>query len=249
MKRIAIISVVLISLLMMSCKKENPVVPEPVKLEPLFPLNLGNYWLYRGYNLNADGTVRSLCLWKFGFVIDDTVTQVINGESILNYKLFRCDSTLKPFYNKPGSFDGSKLIYQNGNGFYYAGTEKYDTVKISFNDLIFPYTSKMNETLTGHYFYYSNVGNLFNIPDDAVTQYICVSTDSLLTTPLGDFRCAVYKMVTLDFEPLSRAEVYYFIKPGLGIVGMVDMVYYYSRKEYRYLRKTLLTDYKIEKGK
>ncbi|PIP78126.1 MAG: hypothetical protein COW85_05395 [Ignavibacteria bacterium CG22_combo_CG10-13_8_21_14_all_37_15] len=249
MKRVAIISVILIPLLMMSCKKENPVVPEPVKLEPLFPLSLGNYWIYRGYELNADGTGGRPSLWKLGFIIDDTVTQVINGESILNYKLFICDSTLKPSYDKPGNFEGSKLVYQNGNGFYYAGTEKYDTVKMSFNDLIFPYTPKKDESLTWHYFYYSNVGNLFNIPDDAVTQYKCVSTDSLLTTPLGDFRCAVYKMVILDFEPLFRDEVYYFIKPGIGIVGMVDMVYYYSRNEYRYVRKTLLTDYKIEKGK
>ena len=245
MKRVAIISVILIPLLMMSCKKENPVVPEPVKLEPLFPLSLGNYWLYRGFDLNADGTVRSPSLWKFGFIIDDTVTQVINGESILNFKLFRCDSTLKPYYDKPGSFEGSKLVYQNGNGLYYAGTEKYDTIKMSFNDLIFPYTAKKDESLTGHVFYYSTVGNYSTIPDDAITQYTCVSTDSLITTPLGDFRCAVYKIVTIDFEPLSRSEVYYFIKPGLGIVGLVHMVYHYNTNKYSYLKKILLIDYKI----
>ena len=73
---------------MMSCKKENPVVPEPVKLEPVMPLSLGNYWLYRSYELNSDGTGGRPSLWKLGFIIDDTVTQVINGESILNYKLF-----------------------------------------------------------------------------------------------------------------------------------------------------------------
>jgi len=65
MKRVAIISVILIPLLMMSCKKENPVIPEPVKFEPVIPLSLGNYWLYRGFDLNADGTVRSPSLWKF----------------------------------------------------------------------------------------------------------------------------------------------------------------------------------------
>lgn len=234
---------------MMSCKKENPVVPEPVKLESLFPLSLGNYWLYRSYELNPDGTGGRPSLRKLGFIIDDTVTQVINGERILNYKLFICDSTLKPAYDKPGNFEGSKLVYQNGNGFYYAGTEKYDTVKMSFNDLIFPYSAKKEESLTGHFFYYTNGGNYLNISDDAITQYTCVSTDSLLTTPLGDFGCIVYKIVTLDFELLSRSEVYYFIKPGLGIVGMVNMVYYYYSKEYRYTRKILLTDYKNEKGK
>lgn len=246
MKRAAIISVVLISLLMMGCKKENPVVPESVKLEPLFPLSLGNYWLYRGYELNADGTGARPSVRKHGFIIDDTVTQVINGESILNYKLFRCDSTLKPFYNKPGSFDGSKLIYQNRNGFYYAGTEKHDTIKISFNDLIFPYPAKKDESLTGHIFYYSTLGNLFSLPDDATTQYTCVSTDSLITTPAGDFNCIVYKMVILDVEPSFRGDVFYFIKPGLGIVGMSFMVYNYYSKEYSFGNITLLTDYKIE---
>ena len=249
MKRVAIISVILIPLLMMSCKKENPVVTEPVKLEPVIPLALGNYWLYRRYELNPDGTGGRPSLVKLGFVIDDTVTQVINGESVLNYKVFICDSTLKPFYDKPGSFEGSKLVYQNGNGLYYAGIEKHDTVKMSFNDLIFPYTAKKDESLTGHVFYYSHSGNYSNVPDDAITQYTCVSTDSLISTPVGDFTCVVYKMAYVDFEPLYRDEVYYFIKPGLGIVGMVQMVYHYNSKEYRYMRKTLLTDYKIEKGK
>lgn len=231
----------------MSCK-ENPIIPEPVKIEPLIPLSLGNYWLYRDYYLNPDGTGGRPFPIKLGFIIDDTVTQVINGENILNYKLFNCDSTLKPWYDKPGNFEGSKLVYHKGNGFYYAGTEKYDTIKTSFNDLIFPYPVEKGDSVSGHVFYYSIGGNAFSIPDDAITQYTCISIDSLITTPLGDFNCIVFNMVILDLKPLSRAEVNYFIKTGIGIVGMFNMVFHYNTKEYTYVSKTLLTDYKIKKG-
>jgi len=245
MRRRISVLILIIFFSIMSCK-ENPVIPEPVKTEPLIPLSLGNYWLYRDYYLNPDGTGGRPFPIKLGYIIDDTVTQVINGENILNYKLFICDSTLKPSYDKPATFQGSKLVYQNREGIYYAGTEKYDTIKTSFNDLIFPYPVEKGDSVSGHIFYYTISGNVFSIPDEAISQYTCVSTDSLFTTEVGDFRCIVYKMPYFDLEPLFRDEVYYFIKPGFGIVGMVSMVFHYNTNEYRYVAKTLLTDYKIK---
>lgn len=247
MKRITIIFYVLITLIMFGCK-DNSVEPlPPVEYKPLIPLSVGNYWLYRGYTLNPDnGSVNFPDQHKFGFIIDDTVSQIINGSRIVNYKLFNCGEELKPYYDKPGSFEGSKLIYQSRNGVWYSGIEKYDTVKMSFNDLIFPNPAIKGESVSGHVFYYSTTGNYSNVPNEATTQYTCISTDSLFTTPLGDFRCIVYKMAWQDYKPLFRDEVYYFIKPGIGVVGMVLMVYHYSSNKYSYFMKHVLTDYKIE---
>lgn len=56
----------------------------------------------------------------------------------------------------------------------------------------------------------------------------------------------VYKMAYADFEPLFRNEVYYFIKPGVGIVGTIEKTYHYSQKKYSYFKKYVLTDYKIK---
>lgn len=243
MRKITITLFALLIATITGCHK-NPV--EPADYEPLIPLSVGNYWLYREYELNSDGSGGTPSQWKFGFIIADTLSQIINGERTLNYKLFNCGEELKPYYDKPSSFEGSKLIYLNRNGLYYSGNEKYDTLKMSFNDLIFPYPAQKGELVGGHVFYYSTLGNYSNVPDDVITDYTCVSTDSSITTMLGDFRCIVFKMAYADFEPLYRDEVYYFVRPGLGIVGMIEMVYHYNLKKYSYLRKTLLTDYKIK---
>ncbi|MGE5683030.1 MAG: hypothetical protein ACM34K_19385 [Bacillota bacterium] len=242
MKSIAKLSLLLIALVVSGCK-DNSVDPE--ELKTFIPLKTGNYWLYMNYSLNADGTGEIPDLWKFGFIIDGSVS-LLNGEkNTLHYKLFTCGEKLKPYYDKPGTFKGSKLIYQGRDGFYYSGIEKNDTIKMSFNDLIFPYPTEKGRTVQGHIFYYESTGSPFNIPDSLITEYTCVSTDSLITTPSGEFRCIVYKMAYFDIEPLFRDEVYYFIKPEVGIVAMVGMVYHYKTQKYSYMDKTLLTDYKI----
>ena len=239
-----LIVILLLIVFIQGCDSTEPPI---VENEPLIPLDVGNYWLYREYELNSDGTGGIPALKKFGFIIDDTLSQTINDIRVTNYKLFNCGEELEPYYDKPGSFEGSKLLYQSIEGIYYSGIEKYDTLKMAYNDLIFPYPVIKDQSVSGHVFYYSTLGNYSNVPDDAITNYTCVSTDSLITTPLGAFRCIVYKMAYADFEPLFSNEVYYFIKPGLGIVGLVEMVYHYRLSKYSFLRKTLLTDYEIKK--
>ncbi len=75
---------------------------------------------------------------------------------------------------------------------------------MTFNDLIFSYPAEKGKIVSGHVFYYSTLGNYSNIPDEFITQYKCVTTDSLFTTPLGEFNCIVYKMAYADFDPLYR---------------------------------------------
>ncbi|NOX66014.1 MAG: hypothetical protein GXO85_09510, partial [Chlorobi bacterium] len=227
---------------------DNSIIPEePVGYDTLIPLNVGNYWLYNLYDLEPDGSGETPEKWVFGFIIDGTMTRFINGDSTICYKLFTCGEDLKPYYDRPLSFEGSKLIYHNRDGTYYSGIERYDTLKLAFNDLIFPYPVEKEEIVDGHVFYYSTLGNFLNVHDDAITQYECISTDSLISTPAGDFNCVVYRMAFVDYPPLFRDEIIFFIKPGLGIVGMVMMVYHYNLNQYRYINKTLLKSYYLNK--
>ncbi|MBU1095656.1 MAG: hypothetical protein KKB34_04170 [Bacteroidetes bacterium] len=237
----------IIMVLFIGCgdKNDNITNPEPVGYDTLIPLKLGNYWLYDGYLLHDDGTIHDQLFGKSGFVIDDSLTRTIEGKNILCYKMFNCGEELKPYYDEPGSFEGSKLIYQNTKGTYYAGIEKNDTIKAAFNDLMFPNIAKIGDSLSGHVFYYTTSWNPSNVPNEATTNYICISTDSLFTTPLGDFHCIVYKMAYYDLEPLFRSEIFYFIKPGIGIVGMINTVYHYNLDKYRYSMRFSLIDYKI----
>lgn len=247
MKRIAIISIALI-FFMLGCK-DNSVEPPPTEYEPLIPLSVGNYWLYRRYELNSDGTGGTPSQWKFGFIIQNPTIQLPGEINSSTYQMSRCSEDLVPFDDTGFTlYAGNKLVYQNASGFYYSGIVRKDTLVMTFNNLIFPYPTEKGRLVNGHVFYYNNSGNTSNVPDEASTQYICVSTDSLFTTPLGDFRCIVYKMAWQDYSPLFRDEVYYFIKPGLGIVGMVNIVFHHNNNKYSYIRKILLTDYQIKEG-
>jgi hypothetical protein len=233
---------------MISCK-DNSVEPPSAKYEPLIPLSVGNYWLYQNYLLDPDNGSITHPEYnsKDGFIINDSLSQSILGSNFVSYNISICGEDLKPVDDTNYLlYGGSKLVNQDNNGFYYSGIVRKDTIVMQFNDLIFPYPATNGKSTSGHVFYYSTLGNGSNIPDEVITQYTCVSTDSLFTTPLGDFRCIVYKTAYADFNPLFRGDVYYFIKPGLGIVGIVQMVYFYNLNKYNYMRGYILTDYKIK---
>ena len=245
MKKYKVIYFVLFTLIIVSCK-DNSV--EPIECEPLIPLRVGNYWLYQNYLLDPDsGSItHPEYSSKDGFIINDSLSQSMLGSNFISYHISICGEDLKPIDDTNYLlYGGSKLIYQNNNGFYYSGIVRKDTIVMQFNDLVFPYPATKGKSTNGHVFYYSTIGNGSNVPDEIITQYTCVSTDSLFTTPLGDFRCIVYKMAWQDFESLFRDDVYYFIKPGLGIVGIVQRVYFYKLNKYNYMREYILTDYKI----
>lgn len=246
MKRITIIFYVLITLIRFGCKDNSVELLPPVEYKPLIPLSVGNYWLYQGYTLNSDSSSGGTAdPWKFGFIIQSPTAKLFKENNII-YQMSRCGEDLKPFDDTGFTlYGGNKLVYQNGKGLYYSGVVRKDTVIITFNDLIFPYPTEKNKSVAGHVFYYNNSGNTSNVSDETITQYTCISLDSLFSTPLGDFRCIVYKMAWQDFPPLFRDEVYYFVKPGLGIVGMVQMVYHYNSNKYTYFMKHVLTDYRI----
>jgi hypothetical protein len=247
-KTIRIISFILVTFVVLGCK-DNSTEPPPVEYEPLIPLSVGNYWLYQNYLLDPNTGLRTHPEYnsKDGFIINDSLSQSMLGSNFISYNISICGEDLKPIDDTNYLlFGGSKLIYQNNNGFYYSGIVRKDKIVMLFNDLVFPYPATKGKSTNGHVFYYSTTGNGSNVPDEIITQYTCISTDSLFTTPLGDFRCIVYKMAWQDFEPLFRDDVYYFIKPGLGIVGIVQKVYFYKLNKYNYMREYILTDYKIK---
>lgn len=244
-----IIAIVLVTLFVVGCDDTIEPVP-PVGYDTLIPLAIGNYWLYQGYYLNSDdGSVKFPEDSKFGFIIHNIPTQSTLNPNKGNFQMSICGEDLIPVDDTNYLlYGGSKSVLQNEKGFYYTGIIRKDSLVMTFNDLIFSYPAEKGTSATGHVFYYSPLGNGSNVPDNVITEYTCVSTDSLFVTPLGDFKCIVYKMVYIDFEPLFRGEVYYFIRPNLGIVGTIEMVYHYGLNKYGYLKKYVLTEYKINQG-
>ena len=85
--------ILLLIIFIQSCDTTEPPI---VKNEPLIPLSEGNYWLYREYDLNPDGTGGTPRLWKFGFIIEKTTGKVPSDININNYELSRCAEDLSP---------------------------------------------------------------------------------------------------------------------------------------------------------
>lgn len=243
-------SIILFSLFFLagSCKHASEPPPPIPPAEPLIPLAAGNYWLYLGYILDPDsGFVRSADPWQFGFMIQDLPTQMTAYQDQSVFRMTLCGDDLRLIDDTNISlYGGSKLVFQDQTGFHYMGIVRKDTLAMSFSDSIFPSLAQEGDSAKGHIFYYSNLGNYAQVPDEVTAQYVCISRDSLFTTGIGSFRCIVYRLPYYDVYPLFRDEVYYFIKPGLGIVGMVEMGYFYKSSKYKYFSRIELTNYKTK---
>ena len=114
-----------------------------------------------------------------------------------------------------------------------------------FNDLMFKYPDNKGDETLAHTFYFDIYGNIDNIPDSIKTTYTCVSTDSLFSTPVGDFRCIVYKIKLMLDDVFYLGDVYYFLKPGVGLIGTIYITYSYITNEHYYFLKNVLVKYKL----
>ena len=228
------------SLFLMTCNLGTG--PADENAGPIIPLAVGNYWVYQQYSLNNDGSVSFAVEDLRGYKITDILSVSLNGGNQKTFKYTRYAPGGDPYSE-------AKLIYNGKEGIYYAGITDKDTIKMLFNDLMFKYPANKGDETTAHTFYYYIFGNLDNIPDSIVTTYTCVSTDSLFSTPVGDFRCIVYKLKLMLDNIFYLGDVYYFFKPGLGLVGIIYMTYSYISNEHYYFLKTVLVDYKVKWGK
>jgi len=236
MKRLLIFS---FSLFLISCHNSTePPIDE--NNEPLIPLAVGNYWVYQQYTLNNDGSILYAEKLLSGFKISDTLSVTLNGEKQITFQCSRCDSSAN------WTSSEARLIYIGKDGIYYSGITDNDTLKLSFNDLMFKYPATKGEETLAHTFYYEIFGNPENIPDSIVTTYTCVSTDSLFSTPVGNFRCTVYKIKLMLDAVFYLGDVYYFFRPGVGLVGTIYMVYSYYTNENYYAIKNVLVNYKLK---
>jgi hypothetical protein len=247
---LAILVIISFAYFINSCNAEENKIIDPkieeTNVDTLIPLKLGNYWIYTQYsNLNDDGSGGTPFYLKSGFIIDGKMELNIYGKKITAYKLFPCMEDLDPGYDKPGTFKGSKLIYQGKEGVYFYGKEKFDSLLTSDNELIFTIKFGIGKEYRAHKFYYAAAGDMHLGFDELMTTYELISLDSLISTPAGEFKCVVYKMVVLDIYPLFRNDVFYFINSKIGIVAIKGMVYHYNKGTYKHTYIDLLTHYKI----
>ena len=63
--------------------------------------------------------------------------------------------------------------------------------------------------------------DLYFVNEEEITV-TCVATDSIISTPIGDFSCYIYNYQVIQSpDVLERLDIYKFIAPGIGEVGQV----------------------------
>lgn len=218
-----------------SCKNSTEPAEEAEPIGPLVPLAVDNYWIYNDYYLNNnDGTVYSKISDSTGYCVSDT-SRISNGIKVFKFAHYALSGNY--------IFPETRYIYNGPGGLYYAGTDSANQARLSFDDLLFKYPVNEGETYKAHIFYYNLSGNYFTIPDTEIVDYTCVSTNLTFLTPAGAFNCVVYK-ARINEGLGFYMEVYYFYKPGLGLVGTVQILYR-PDKSYAFFIKTALTNYKL----
>lgn len=222
---------------------EMPVLPE---LTELMPLEKGNYWIYQEQLLYPNGDFKYEVRENFGFIIRDTVRVKINGVWIKHYKLNCCYENRQIIdYSNLKPYDGTKLIYQNGNGIYYSAFMIADTLKRFHNERIFGLPAGKGAEYDGHLFFYSPSGNYLNFPDSKLATYTCIAKDSSFVTPVEKFNCIVFRTSYEDNPSDKRMDVYYYIEPNVGIVGIVHTFYDYKKTTTTFYKRYVLTKYNI----
>jgi hypothetical protein len=210
-----------------SCSDSGTAVVGNKTVE-ILPLAIGNQWIYSVQPYDVNGSFYSP--WEGGrTVLADTM---IDGE-----KWFTWDST-----------DVRHFWINHSDGFY-----------------LYPATwsdgSSIKKTKQLYYKYPGTVGDA---PPYLRTKYTdhssydtyeIVSTDSLFTTPAGDFHCYVYEFYSYSEDSAthtktkeaSKYKYFYFYAPGVGLVGWDNYATNPTTKEFYLSEHTVLKKYTLVK--
>jgi hypothetical protein len=185
LKLIAIFSIIL-TVTIISCSKDDI---EIVGKKGLIPLKSGNNWTYKIYRSNIEvGTIT--------LTVGDYIT--INGSNG-----FKFSSGNYPF-NETFIVDNDN----DGNFVTIGGYSDNDT-------LISESIRYKKDAAKGDSWAYQelsyNEGGIFEKTD---IEVLCISADTIINTPKGDFKCKAFKR-----SPNSGLDVFYdYISENIGIV-------------------------------
>jgi len=187
-KLLLLLSIALIAL-MPSCEKETN---EPLKINVLMPLSTGNSWTYKGTRLGSSEK------------IDTMVTSI-----------------------------GEKITIKGQTGFLFPqGEMPHHTVFLGINDaegnlksiggfsdvdtLIVPSIQYKINAAKGEKWEFTSVSVTYNEGtfDQDVLTIECLSTDTLVTTPLGTFHCKLFEHFRNSGDDTFRA----FYAENIGLI-------------------------------
>jgi len=205
--------------LFVACDKENSG-DEDLKVSALVPIKLGNSWTYKETHYHSYFDVQETTI--------DTFSQTVTGPYSINgvnyYSMEDSKEIQFPNY--------TRLLFGNdayGNMMTYGGFSNIDT--LIFNSVYL----KKNAT-SGEVWTTSGLG--MNYEDYSFIEnpctFKCISTDTLITTPKGNFHCMAFEDISEE-EYLSR----FFITVNIGVIKVE------SFESDRLMNVRELIDYKV----
>lgn len=195
MKKLSIylILLVIISVTFASCEKDEDQETDKAEyVALLIPIYTGNIWTYKSTNYNADEENIDTTRIEVGEKV------IING--VTCYAFIEEQPSNVKFVGGNDSF---------GNFVTYGGVSNNDTTFIP--SVQFKKTALAGEQWDYTMVSYDDYDEKFNVDTIPIK---CISADTLITTPLGEFHCLAYA-ISIN----SNAHTFrYYISSDLGIV-------------------------------
>jgi hypothetical protein len=183
----------------LSCKKGENDTP---KKQLLFPLSVGNTWDY--------GEIKFKITDKYSIKHNHKTIDVYSFGQIIG------DDSIAFNYKGLYSYDEFGNIYCNG------GTLPMDTLHIS--SLYLKDTCVAKDSWVFYQVVTTGVYSkkLTNVEVNDTVEMICTSSDTLISIPLGKFRCKVFMYSFPDDADTRSFEFYY--SRGVGLIKMMVKV-------------------------
>lgn len=184
--------------------ENNPAEPNDSK-DVIMPLDVGNQWTY-------------LSVLNYG--TPDTLIMEIRRQIRVSHDGERLPASTWIFYPKGKRRPDFEWLAWNGpNGFYsLGGIAETDTFLVKTLQLKFP--AQVGDSWPVLILGYSLSDDQFYVAD--TLTYSLVAKDEEFETPVGKFKCHVYKYSEKPAEDVLEFWDYYnYYSPGIGLVGLV----------------------------
>lgn len=220
----------------------NPTMPvnnyEPASAG-ILPLKVGNFWTYKTYVLNKDGSIkREYPPQAATGVFDYSSNWKNQNVSGFIWGSYFTDSTITRL---PPSdvLDISWLYINKNDGLHIIGSS-IDSIFAVVDFLQYKYPIKADESWLRPHFGFDIDMQSYTVAD---TQSVtCIDTAAIFDTPVGQFKCHVYRYIVPQGDDVSEwLEYNEYYKPGFGKVGSYVNSFFPSSNIRSYKYKMVLT--------
>ncbi len=211
-KRVIVVSLLIfISVWNCGCDSDKTVDPPPPP-DDLVALSIGNFWEFKILErFHTSDQWQTAIYDSVAFRIVDIIPTIVDGDTIMA----AVEEWYHPRTNRPLKASWLKQNFEDGL-YFLGGVSDEDT--LMNKTLFLKYPASKGDTWGVPWISYDLWDNKFLYPD--TLTFTCISSDTLLKTPVGNFDCVVYYFEKSQGEDILFDDLIYdYYSPGVGLVG------------------------------